>query len=123
MIRVSLLLFLAFNFIFYRGYCVEKDQNKESFRLFAGNSNPELAQEVANILGVAINEAEVGRFHDGEIKIKIHDNVKGKDIYILQSICTTKDASVNDKLHGTKKKYEKDGNVVISNYDKGKCID
>jgi len=93
--KSSLLLFLIFNFILYHGYCVEKDQDKESFRLFAGNSNPELAQEVADILGVTVNEAEVGRFHDGEIKIKIHDNVKGKDIYILQSICTTKDASVN----------------------------
>ncbi len=91
-------LLVVFSSLCSLGYSLEKDIDKDSFILFAGNSNPDLAGEVANILGVDINEAEVGRFHDGEIKIKIKDNVKGKDVYILQSICTTKDASVNDNL-------------------------
>lgn len=89
---------IAFSFLFSQGHSSNKDVHKDSFRLFAGNSNPELAKEVANILGVDIDEAEVGRFHDGEIKITIDDNIKGKNIYILQSICSTKDASVNDNL-------------------------
>ncbi len=88
---------VIFSYLFY-GYSTEKDIDKDTFRIFTGNSNPDLAKEVANILGVNINEAEVEKFQDGEIKIKINDNVKGKDIYILQSICTTKNASVNDNL-------------------------
>ncbi|NGX35174.1 MAG: Ribose-phosphate pyrophosphokinase [Candidatus Anoxychlamydiales bacterium] len=92
------LFLVIFLFIFSQVFCIDKDIDKDSFRLFAGNSNPDLAMEVASILGIDINEAEVGRFHDGEIKIKINDNVKGKDIYILQSVCTTKNASVNDNL-------------------------
>jgi len=98
MIKILTTFLLVFSFLFSTSYSLDNDIDKDSFRLFAGNSNPELAAEVANILGVDINEAEVGKFHDGEVKIKINDSVKGKDIYILQSICKTKDASVNDNL-------------------------
>ncbi|NGX48494.1 MAG: Ribose-phosphate pyrophosphokinase [Candidatus Anoxychlamydiales bacterium] len=98
MIKFLTSFLVVFSFLFSGAYSFDKDVDKDSFRLFAGNSNPDLAGEVANILGVDINEADVGKFHDGEVKIKINDNVKGKDIYILQSICTTKDASVNDNL-------------------------
>ncbi|NGX63326.1 MAG: Ribose-phosphate pyrophosphokinase [Candidatus Anoxychlamydiales bacterium] len=72
-----------------------KDSN---LRFFSGTSNPDLAKEVANILGVNLNSADVGRYHDGEVKVRINDNIRGKDVYILQSICSTKDGSVNDHL-------------------------
>jgi len=75
-----------------------KQLDKDSLKLFCGNSNPALAQEVAYILGVNISKATVGRFNDGEINIRIDESIRGKDVYIMQSICSSKGASVNDNL-------------------------
>jgi ribose-phosphate pyrophosphokinase len=75
-----------------------KPLDNNTIKLFCGNSNPNLAQEVAYMLGINLSKATVGRFQDGEIKIKIEENIRGKDVYILQSICSTNDASVNDNL-------------------------
>ena len=75
-----------------------KHLDKSSFMLISGNSNPVLAEEVANILGVNVDKSNVARFNDGEIKIQIEESIRGKDVYILQSTCSTKDASVNDNL-------------------------
>lgn len=87
------------SFVFAEHKCfLAKDEDKESFRLFCGSSNPELGQEVANILGVNMNKVDVGRYSDGEIKIRINENIKGKDVYIMQSLCSSKNASVNDHL-------------------------
>lgn len=93
-------LFLIFTTsIFAEHKCfLPKDIDKDSFRLFCGSSNPELALEVANILDVNINKVDVGKYNDGEIKIRIGENIKGKDVYILQSLCSSKNASVNDHL-------------------------
>jgi ribose-phosphate pyrophosphokinase len=62
--------------------------------LFAGNANPELARNVADHLHVPLGQALVGRFSDGEIAIEINDNVRGKDVFVLQSTC----APTNDNL-------------------------
>jgi ribose-phosphate pyrophosphokinase len=62
--------------------------------LFSGNSNPKLAQKIASYLGVSLGECEVGRFPDGEIRLKIHSDVRGADVFIIQSTCTP----VNDHL-------------------------
>lgn len=62
--------------------------------LFAGNSNPKLAQKIASYLGVSLGECEVGRFPDGEIRVKIHSDVRGADVFIIQSTSTP----VNDHL-------------------------
>jgi len=59
--------------------------NKEQFKLFTGNSNPELAKEVAKYLDVELGKVEVSRFTDGEVNIQILDNVRGKDVFVLQS--------------------------------------
>ena len=55
--------------------------------LFTGTANPELANEVAKILGIELSKADVGYFSDGEIKVQIEDNVRGHDTFILQSTC------------------------------------
>ncbi len=55
--------------------------------VFCGNSNPELATEIAGYLGVAMGKATVSQFSDGEIDIEIQDNVRGRDVFILQSTC------------------------------------
>ncbi len=55
--------------------------------VFAGNANPKLAQEVARHLNMSIGRAVVGRFSDGEVMVEIMENVRGKDVFVLQSTC------------------------------------
>jgi ribose-phosphate pyrophosphokinase len=56
-------------------------------RLFAGNSNIALAEDVAANLGVSLGKAEVGTFSDGECCVEIQENVRGMDCFVLQSTC------------------------------------
>ncbi|MDN7123363.1 ribose-phosphate pyrophosphokinase [Pseudidiomarina terrestris] len=63
-------------------------------KLFAGNATPELAQKIADRLFIKLGDAEVGRFSDGEISVMINENVRGSDVFILQSTC----APTNDNL-------------------------
>src|SRR5690554_7806364 len=55
--------------------------------VFAGNANPELARKIAESLDTRLGNATVGQFSDGEIAVEIHENVRGKDVFILQSTC------------------------------------
>lgn len=55
--------------------------------LFSGNSNPGLASEIARSLGIKVGNAVVAQFSDGEINIEINDNVRGRDVFIIQSTC------------------------------------
>ncbi len=54
-------------------------------KLIAGNSNPELAREISECLGVPLCDAEVGRFPDGEISVHIKETVRGTDVFVIQS--------------------------------------
>ncbi len=63
-------------------------------KLFAGNATPELAQKIADRLFIKLGDAEVGRFSDGEISVMINENVRGSDVFIIQSTC----APTNDNL-------------------------
>jgi ribose-phosphate pyrophosphokinase len=62
--------------------------------IFTGNANPRLAMEIAGYLNLPLGKIQVGRFSDGEVMVDIADNVRGHDIYIVQSIC----APANDNL-------------------------
>lgn len=62
--------------------------------VFAGNSNPELVHKVVNHLHIPLGKAYVGRFSDGEIAVEIQENVRGRDVFIIQSTC----APTNDNL-------------------------
>ncbi|QEM82152.1 MULTISPECIES: ribose-phosphate pyrophosphokinase [Halomonas] len=62
--------------------------------VFAGNANPELARKVAESLDSRLGNATVGQFSDGEIAVEINENVRGKDVFVLQSTC----APTNDNL-------------------------
>lgn len=62
--------------------------------IFAGNSNRPLAARVAQRLDMALGDAQVGRFSDGEAYVEIDENVRGKDVFVLQSTC----APTNDNL-------------------------
>ncbi len=62
--------------------------------VFTGNANPELAQKVVERLDIPMGKAVVGRFSDGEVNVEIQENVRGKDVFIIQSTC----APTNDNL-------------------------
>ena len=64
------------------------ERAKDELQIFTGNSNPALAREVCEHLGVRLGEAEVGRFPDGEVLVEVRENVRGGDCFVLQSICT-----------------------------------
>lgn len=53
--------------------------------VFTGNANPVLAQEVAGHLGIELGRADVGRFSDGEVMVELLENVRGRDVFVLQS--------------------------------------
>lgn len=56
-------------------------------KIFTGNSNTELAQEVVDKLDIPMGRAKVGRFSDGEINVTIGENVRGSDVFLIQSTC------------------------------------
>jgi ribose-phosphate pyrophosphokinase len=68
--------------------------SQENLMVFTGNANPALADGVAHQLGIPLGKAVVSRFSDGEIVVEINENVRGKDVYVLQSTC----APTNDHL-------------------------
>ncbi|MFZ5564761.1 MAG: ribose-phosphate pyrophosphokinase [Thermodesulfobacteriota bacterium] len=70
-----------------------KEHNND-FKIFSGNSNPALAQKICDYLGRPLGQAKVSRFSDGEVQIEINENVRRKDVFLVQSTC----APVNDNL-------------------------
>ncbi|WP_281273349.1 ribose-phosphate diphosphokinase [Alkalispirillum mobile] len=62
--------------------------------VFAGNSNPQLAESIAEHLKIRLGHAVVGRFSDGEVMVEINEHVRGKDVFVVQSTC----APSNDNL-------------------------
>ena len=59
----------------------------DSLMVFTGNANPKLAADVVKRLSISLGRAMVGRFSDGEVSVEIMENVRGKDVFILQSTC------------------------------------
>ena len=59
----------------------------DSLMVFTGTANPKLAQDVVRHLNIHLGRATVGRFSDGEIMVEILENVRGKDVFVLQSTC------------------------------------
>lgn len=55
--------------------------------ILTGNSNPQLAQEIAEQLGIPLTDVLVGRFSEGEIRVQIKENIRGRDIFIIQPTC------------------------------------
>ena len=66
--------------------------------IFTGTANPELANEVSEILGMPLSAADVGYFSDGEIKVEIEENVRGHDTFIIQSTCTPQNKNVMELM-------------------------
>lgn len=58
--------------------------SRKRLKIFTGNANPQLAEEIAQYLGVSVGAAKVTRFSDGEIQVKINESVRGADVFIIQ---------------------------------------
>ncbi|MBB6520798.1 ribose-phosphate pyrophosphokinase [Pseudoteredinibacter isoporae] len=62
--------------------------------VFTGNANPELAKKIVSRLGIPLGDATVSQFSDGEVAVEINENVRGRDVFVVQSTC----APTNDNL-------------------------
>ena len=60
---------------------------KNELKIFSGSSNPDLAQEVCRGLSLPLSTATLGTFSDGEVRVEIGENVRGKDVFVIQSTC------------------------------------
>jgi len=64
------------------------------FMIFTGNANPDMAADIAKNLGISLGSATVGRFSDGEVTVEINQNVRARDVFVVQSTC----APTNENL-------------------------
>lgn len=72
----------------------DKVSTMSDMMIFSGSANPHLSKNVAQYLEVTLGKASIGRFSDGEIMVEVLENVRGKDVFVLQSTC----APTNDHL-------------------------
>ena len=70
------------------------DTGFDRLMVFTGNANPRLAEDVVKHLNIRLGRVKVGRFSDGEVMVEILENVRGRDVFLLQSICSP----TNDNL-------------------------
>jgi len=91
--------------------------------LFTGNSNPALADKVCSELGIRPGRALITRFSDGEIRVEVGENVRGKDIYVMQSTCPPVNENLMELLvimDALKRASARRINVVIPYYGYGR---
>ena len=69
-----------------------------SMVVFTGNANPKLARQAVQALGLPLGNATVDRFSDGEVQVEIRDNVRGKDVFIIQPTCYPTNDSIMELL-------------------------
>ncbi|MFV9511733.1 ribose-phosphate diphosphokinase [Tepidibacillus sp. LV47] len=91
----------------------------KTLKVFTGNANPVLAQEIVNHIGIPMGDAEILRFSDGEIRVKLNESVRGADVFVIQPTS----APVNENLmellimvDALKRASAKSINVVIPYY-------
>jgi ribose-phosphate pyrophosphokinase len=93
------------------------------FTLFTGNSNPALADKVCSELGIALGRTLITRFSDGEIRVEVGENVRGKDTYVIQSTCPPVNENLMELLvimDALKRASARRINVVIPYYGYGR---
>ncbi len=71
---------------------------EKTLKLFSGNSNPALAKEICGYLDIALGEATVSSFSDGEIRVRIEENVRGADVFVMQSCCPPVNTAILELL-------------------------
>ena len=70
----------------------------KELKIFCGNANPELTQEIGEYLGVPLGESKVNRFRDGEISIAIDESVRGADVFVVQPTCNPTNDNIMELL-------------------------
>ncbi len=70
----------------------------DKLKLFTGNSNPALATKVCQYLEISLGKARVRKFSDGEIAVEIDENIRGMDVFVMQSICTPVNTNLMELL-------------------------
>jgi ribose-phosphate pyrophosphokinase len=70
----------------------------KELKLFSGNANLALAKEICGYLGIPLGEATVSAFSDGEIRVRIEENVRGGDVFVIQSCCHPVNSSIMELL-------------------------
>jgi len=67
-------------------------------KIFSGSSNPALAQSMTDRLAKSLGKLKLNRFSDGEIELEVQESVRGQDVYIIQSLCSSAKDTVNDHM-------------------------
>ncbi|GAB7128453.1 ribose-phosphate pyrophosphokinase [Silvimonas sp. JCM 19000] len=70
----------------------------DSLMVFTGNANPKLAESVVNHLDISLGRATVGRFSDGEVTVELLENVRGRDVFVLQSTCVPTNDNIMEMM-------------------------
>ena len=70
----------------------------ENMILFTGNANPGLASEMAHRIGIGLGHAQVGQFSDGEVNVEIMENVRDRDVFVIQPTCAPADRNLMELL-------------------------
>ncbi len=70
----------------------------DNLMVFSGNSHPALAKNIVDQLNIPLGKALVSRFSDGEIQVEIHENVRGKDVFVVQSTCQPTNENIMELL-------------------------
>ena len=70
----------------------------ENMILFTGNANPGLASEIAHRIGIGLGHVQVGQFSDGEVNVEIMENVRDRDVFIIQPTCAPSDRNLMELL-------------------------
>ena len=71
---------------------------KDELRIFSGNANPDLAAKIGEYIGVPVGKSEVTRFSDGEIAVKIKEDVRGRDVFVVQPTCAPPNENLMELL-------------------------
>ena len=66
--------------------------------VFTGNANPELASAIARHIGVPLGHASISKFSDGEVSVELNENVRGKDVFVIQPTCAPTNDSIMELL-------------------------
>ncbi len=66
--------------------------------VFTGNANPALADAIAKNIGVPLGRASIGKFSDGEVSVELNENVRGKDVFVIQPTCAPTNDSIMELL-------------------------
>jgi ribose-phosphate pyrophosphokinase len=70
----------------------------DKLRIFTGNAHPELAKDICDYLKVDLSDVLVSRFSEGEIRVKINENVRGKDVFVIQPTCPPSNENIMELL-------------------------